>query len=257
MNKMNKTTKNNELHISKFRMYLKFGKIIMNGIFKGKWVLEGVEEITVDQVNEHLKSDNPPILIDVRDRGEFYGTSKSGKKYGHIPNAKSFPIMQLAPNINKLEEYKDREIVTMCPGGGMSLVAAELMEKAGFKDSKSMRGGLDAWHKNGYDLTTEFDTEFPLKNEDTQVLEENFSDERYGGDVNHTVDARNFSCPVPIMNSKKAIMKLKTGQILEILTTDPGSKSDIPAWAKVTGKELVSMEDVGPKEFRFIVRKQK
>jgi len=51
--------------------------------------------------------------------------------------------------------------------------------------------------------------------------------------------------------------KLKIGQVLEILTTDPGSKRDIPSWAHVTGQELISSEDNSPEEFRFLVKKLK
>ncbi|MHA2175829.1 MAG: sulfurtransferase TusA family protein [Candidatus Hodarchaeales archaeon] len=75
--------------------------------------------------------------------------------------------------------------------------------------------------------------------------------------VNKTLDARGLACPTPILKSRKTIKKMKKNQVLEILTTDPGSKADIPAWAQVTGQELISLEEVGPKEFRFLVRKLK
>jgi len=42
----------------------------------------------------------------------------------------------------------------MCPGGGLSLVAVEILEKAGFKDVKSLKGGTDLWHTSGYPTTT-------------------------------------------------------------------------------------------------------
>jgi 3-mercaptopyruvate sulfurtransferase SseA len=41
----------------------------------------------------------------------------------------------------------------MCPGGGLSLVAVEILEKAGFKDVKSLKGGTDLWHQSGYPTT--------------------------------------------------------------------------------------------------------
>ena len=75
--------------------------------------------------------------------------------------------------------------------------------------------------------------------------------------VNKTVDARGLSCPMPITKSMQAIKKIKMGQVLEILTTDPGSKKDIPIWAKATKQELLSMEELGPESFRFLVKRQK
>ena len=75
--------------------------------------------------------------------------------------------------------------------------------------------------------------------------------------VNKKLDARGWLCPKPILNSRKMIKKMKINQVLEILTTDPGSVTDIPAWAEVTGQELISKEERGPNDFRFLVRKLK
>jgi rhodanese-related sulfurtransferase len=50
-------------------------------------------------------------------------------------------------------EYKEKEIVTMCPGGGLSLAAVDVMRDVGFKDVKSLKGGTDEWHKKRYPLT--------------------------------------------------------------------------------------------------------
>ena len=75
--------------------------------------------------------------------------------------------------------------------------------------------------------------------------------------VHRTVDARGLSCPMPITKSMQAIKRIRIGQVLEILTTDPGSKRDIPIWAKATKQELLSMEELGPESFRFLVKRQK
>jgi tRNA 2-thiouridine synthesizing protein A len=75
--------------------------------------------------------------------------------------------------------------------------------------------------------------------------------------VNRTLDARGLSCPMTIMKSMQAIKKIRVNQVLEILTTDPGSLKDIPTWAKATGQELVSSEELGPESFRFLVKKLK
>ncbi|MHA2428984.1 MAG: sulfurtransferase TusA family protein [Candidatus Hermodarchaeia archaeon] len=75
--------------------------------------------------------------------------------------------------------------------------------------------------------------------------------------VHKTLDARGLSCPMPILRSMKAIKKLRINQVLEILTTDPGSKTDIPKWALATGQELISCEERGPNDNRFLVKKLK
>jgi rhodanese-related sulfurtransferase len=105
-------------------------------------------EITVDELFDHVNSDQPPLLIDVRSPAEFSGG------YGHIPNARLIPVLELESSFEDLDSFKEKEIVTMCPGGGMSLVAVDILEKAGFKDVKSLKGGTDLWHTSGYPTTT-------------------------------------------------------------------------------------------------------
>ena len=52
-----------------------------------------------------------------------------------------------------------------------------------------------------------------------------------------TLDCRGLSCPMPVLKTKKTISKMKSGQILEIFATDPGTKNDMPAFAQRGGQE--------------------
>jgi len=68
------------------------------------------------------------------------------------------------------------------------------------------------------------------------------------GDVkpDQTLDTKGLNCPMPVLKTKKALDAVQSGQILEVITTDPGSKSDIPALLKRLGHELVeTKEDSG------------
>jgi rhodanese-related sulfurtransferase len=91
-------------------------------------------------------------LIDIRSTEDFNGTGYS--KYGHISNARSIDILELESSLEDLQPFKNKEIVTMCPGGGLSLAAVEILIEAGFSDVKSLKGGTDLWHKKGYPTTT-------------------------------------------------------------------------------------------------------
>jgi rhodanese-related sulfurtransferase len=117
-------------------------------IYKSEW-----PEITADKLYNRLNSDHPPLLIDIRSPEEYNGTDEVNT-YGHIPNAMSISLLDLESKIEDLQPYKDKEIVTMCPGGGLSLVAVDILTKAGFIDAKSLKGGTDLWHKKGYPTTT-------------------------------------------------------------------------------------------------------
>lgn len=59
----------------------------------------------------------------------------------------------------------------------------------------------------------------------------------------NTLDVRGKCCPMPVLQTKKAIEDIKEGQVLEVLATDRGSKSDIPAWAKRTGNKVLGIEE--------------
>lgn len=58
-----------------------------------------------------------------------------------------------------------------------------------------------------------------------------------------TLDCRGLSCPMPILKTKKAIGKMKSGQILEVLSTDAGTKNDLPSFANRAGHEFLGDKD--------------
>lgn len=70
------------------------------------------------------------------------------------------------------------------------------------------------------------------------------------------LDCSGMSCPMPIIKTKKAIDALQLGQVLQMIATDPGSKSDMDAWTKKTGHELVGSSEEGGK-FVFFIKKAK
>lgn len=69
-----------------------------------------------------------------------------------------------------------------------------------------------------------------------------------------TLDCSGMACPMPILKTKKAVDSLQMGQILKMIATDPGSTSDMEAWTKKTGHELVAAEQEGGKFIFFIKR---
>lgn len=71
------------------------------------------------------------------------------------------------------------------------------------------------------------------------------------------LDTKGFLCPIPVVKAKKAIRDVPVGQILEVISTDPAAKADIPAWTTRDGQELLkTVEDpVGPL-FTFWVRRK-
>jgi tRNA 2-thiouridine synthesizing protein A len=66
------------------------------------------------------------------------------------------------------------------------------------------------------------------------------------------VDCRGLSCPMPILRLKKELRSLKPGEIIEIWSTDPGSKKDMPDFAKQQGEEFLGyIDDQGYTKYLF------
>jgi tRNA 2-thiouridine synthesizing protein A len=74
--------------------------------------------------------------------------------------------------------------------------------------------------------------------------------------ANLTLDASGLSCPLPIIKTKKAVDGMKIGEVLKMISTDPGSVSDVKAWAGKTGQELLGHEETGGK-YVFFIKKAK
>ncbi len=70
------------------------------------------------------------------------------------------------------------------------------------------------------------------------------------------LDLKGLLCPMPVVKLSIAIKKLTQGQVIEGIATDPGVMADIPAWARTSGNELLSIQQQG-KEYHFIVKKTK
>ncbi len=71
----------------------------------------------------------------------------------------------------------------------------------------------------------------------------------------HTLDARNLLCPMPVIRVQNAMESLAPGDVIEVRCTDPGAMSDVPAWCRVNGHEVLeAVEDAGADEIRITIR---
>jgi len=105
-----------------------------------------VKQTNPEQTYSVLQQDANAVYIDVRTQQEFAN--------GHVPGAANIPVMipdpmtrRMTPNPNFLalveEKYpKDKTIIVGCQMGGRSQYAADLLDRAGFKDVSNMQGGF-------------------------------------------------------------------------------------------------------------------
>lgn len=68
-------------------------------------------------------------------------------------------------------------------------------------------------------------------------------------DIAHTLDASGLACPMPVVRTRQAIDGIESGEVLEVISTDRGSLSDIPAWTTSTGHTLKEQRE---EEGRFV-----
>lgn len=68
--------------------------------------------------------------------------------------------------------------------------------------------------------------------------------------VDKVMDLKGLPCPMPVVKVSKGIKEVEVGQVIEAITTDPGSLADFPAWARTTGNEILNtVQDNGTIKF--------
>ncbi len=75
-------------------------------------------------------------------------------------------------------------------------------------------------------------------------------------EITQTLDCKGLSCPMPMMKLAKAMKGLKSGDVLEMLGTDPGTKSDLPKWCEKTGNVLLESEYLDGDINRALIQKK-
>ena len=71
----------------------------------------------------------------------------------------------------------------------------------------------------------------------------------------HTiVDAKGLSCPMPIVKTAQAAKTVPSGELIEVLATDPGSVKDFAAWTRSTSNAIVEQTEDGG-VFRFVIKR--
>ena len=84
------------------------------------------------------------VIIDVRSP-EAYGD-------GHIANARNMELASLEADPDGIKKKKDKVLLAVCETGLTSGKAAAILRKAGFENSFSLRGGIQAWRAENLPL---------------------------------------------------------------------------------------------------------
>ncbi len=120
---------------------IRYTKQVVQDYIKGRTPV--VNMITPAQLNETILFDEQTYILDVRppdDRRKFKG----------LPNSHEVPSLSVEKYLDQLP--KDKQILVVCPGGGLSFMVAYYLKSKGFKHISNLRGGLDGWRKRRSDL---------------------------------------------------------------------------------------------------------
>ena len=100
--------------------------------------------LPIESLKQQLDADEDILLLDVRPVADFTG------EQGHIAGARSLPLEALPAHLAELTDYKQRPIRLVCRTDRRSAQAALLLAEAGYTDVRVIRGGMTAWHANGW-----------------------------------------------------------------------------------------------------------
>ena len=68
------------------------------------------------------------------------------------------------------------------------------------------------------------------------------------------MDLKGLACPMPVVKVSKGIKEVEIGEIIEAISTDPGSLTDFPAWARTSGNEILDTQQDGD-EIKFTIKR--
>ena len=102
-----------------------------------------VPAITVIELQQRLKRDPQPYLLDVREPWEF--------ARGHLAEASLIPLGELEARVGEIP--RERPILAICQSGQRSLAAAAYLLQLGYPDVVNVDGGTSAWIEKGYPVS--------------------------------------------------------------------------------------------------------
>jgi len=97
--------------------------------------LTGIDEVTAKELKQELDQGLDPYILDVRNPVEY--------EISRIEGSHLIPLDQLLNRLNELDSARD--IVAHCRSGARSAKAIEMLQEAGFRKLRNLKGGVLAW----------------------------------------------------------------------------------------------------------------
>jgi rhodanese-related sulfurtransferase len=101
--------------------------------------LNQVRQLSAAELRDRIASNNPPMLVDVREEDEYHG------ELGHIVGARLIPLKELPERTAELGDSKASDVVAICRVGVRSATAAAILTGLGFEHVWNLKGGMIEW----------------------------------------------------------------------------------------------------------------
>lgn len=102
---------------------------------------DSIHMITTPELQNKMTDDHELVLLDVREADELEAD------LGHLEGIVHIPVGEVLTRLSELEQYKNREVISICKVGGRAKTAALLLAGAGFSDIAILEGGMTAYRK--------------------------------------------------------------------------------------------------------------
>ncbi|MGQ9608784.1 MAG: FAD-dependent oxidoreductase [bacterium] len=171
-------------------------------------------------------NDGNAIFLDVRPK-DVIGM-------GMIPGAINIPLDELRNRLNEIPN--DKPIYVYCNVGVESYIATRMLRLNGF-DARNMSGGYGIYKctclYEGAKASVQSEEKTPVFSNPTLVADEK---------TVMLLDACGLQCPGPILKVKQKMDELQPGDVLEVTANDTGFTTDLPAWCRSVGHDVLSIE---------------
>ena len=103
--------------------------------------LNGVRQLSAQEVQAQREGASPPLLLDVREPDEY------SDDLGHIPGSILIPLKEVPARAGEIEHHKDGNIIVVCRAGVRSTTAAAILTGLGFERVSNLKGGMLDWNE--------------------------------------------------------------------------------------------------------------
>jgi NADPH-dependent 2,4-dienoyl-CoA reductase/sulfur reductase-like enzyme/peroxiredoxin family protein/rhodanese-related sulfurtransferase/TusA-related sulfurtransferase len=200
--------------------------------------------VAANVIKKDVSSVHWSEIDDLREKGAFILDVRTNEEFslGHVAGAVNIPDTELRNSMHQIPHGKP--VMVYCRVGFRGYLAARVLTQKGYTDVRNLSGGFKLYQIAHAPLSSfKLGAAIPVSENEKTIS-------RLPDDTIHPsniiieagLDCSGLQCPGPIIKLAQKMKEMSEGSLLKITATDPGFASDLPAWCRSTGNELLSLE---------------